>query len=141
MTYKRIYNNSTKSYIINIKRKDTIMKKYFISIEISLSLGDCDATAYYTRLANEAALNEMRKTKVTAIEADYQEDAQSFNNVADVTEITDEEIAVLKKFNLDNISIGNILLLDKNGMESDIPFDGYCSDDKDALLNYVPDAD
>ena len=34
------------------------MKKYLISIEINM--GDDDATAYYTRLANEAALNKMR---------------------------------------------------------------------------------
>ena len=117
------------------------MKKYFISIKIDLNFGDCDATAYYTRLSNEAALKEMRKTKVTAIEADYENDAQSFNDVADVTEVTDEEIAVLKKFNLDNISIGNILLVDEDGMESDIQFDDYYSEDKNALLNYMPEAD
>ena len=38
----------------------------------------------------------MRRTKVAAID-DYQEEAQSFNSVADVKEVTDEEIAVLKK--------------------------------------------
>ena len=115
------------------------MKKYFISIEIDM---EDDTTAYYTRLANEVALNEMRKTKVTATQADYYEkNTKPFDNVAEVTEITDEEIAVLKKFNLDHISAGNILLSDKNGMESDLPFDGYNSDDDDALLNYVPEDD
>lgn len=115
------------------------MKKYFINIE--MDLGDGDATVHCTRLANEVALKEMRKTKVIANMGDYYQDVQSFNKVADVTEVTDEEIAILKKFNLDSISIGNVSLLDKDGMESDIPFDGYCSDDEDALLNYVPDAD
>ncbi len=118
------------------------MKKYFISIEINL--GDDDATAYYTRLANEAALNEMRKTKVTATQADYaqdEDDAEPFNDVAEVTEVTDEEIAVLKKFGLDHVSIGSILLSDEDGMESDVPFESYSSDDNDALLNYVPDAE
>ena len=60
--------------------------------------------------------------------------------VANTTEVTDEEIATLKKFNLDNISIGDIFLLDKNGVESELPFD-YCSDSKDELLNYVPEAE
>ena len=114
------------------------MKKYFISMEINM--GDDDATAYYTRLANEAALNEMRKTKVTATQADYyDEEAKPFDDVADVTEITDEEIAVLKKFNLDHISAGNILLSDEDGMESELPFESYHGDDDDALLNYVPE--
>lgn len=118
------------------------MKKYFISIEINL--GDDNATAYYTRLANEAALKEMQKTKVTASQAEYyqsDEDAQSFDDVANVREVTDEEIATLKKFGLDHISIGSIALEDEDGMESSVPFESYCCDEKDALLNYVPNAE
>lgn len=117
----------------NEKEKEQKMKKYFISIEIT---NWNDETIYYTRLANEAALKELRKTKVKANEWNI----QSFGMVANTKEVTDEEIATLKKFNLDNISIGDIFLLDKNGVESELPFD-YCGDSKDELLNYVPEAE
>lgn len=109
------------------------MKKYFISIEI---INWNDETIYYTRLANEVALKELRKTKVKANEWNI----QSFDMVANTKEVTDEEIATLKKFNLDNISIGDIFLLDKEGTESELPFD-YCGESKDELLNYIPEAE
>lgn len=109
------------------------MRNYFITIEVYLD-GD---TAYFTRLANEKALNELKKTKVQVSAGGYGSNCEPFDMVAYVIEVTDDEIETLKNCGVDHISVGNIMLIDEDGKGSELPYDAY--DDADALLNYALD--
>ena len=109
------------------------MRNYFITIEVYLD-GD---TAYFTRLANEKALNELKKTKVQVSAGSYGSNCEPFDVVAYVIEVTDDEIETLKNCGVDHISVGNIMLIDEDGKGSELPYDAY--DDADALLNYAQD--
>lgn len=111
------------------------MRNYFISIEIDLEIDG--AKVYYTRLANEVALEELKKTKVCASVGGYGSKNEPFNGVACVTEITDDEIEILKKCGVDHISVGSLMLVDENSIESKLPYEDY--NDADTLLNYVKD--
>lgn len=111
------------------------MRNYFIVIEIDLDVDG--AKVYYTRLANEVALEELKKTKVYASVGGYGSKNESFDMVACVTEVTDDEIKTLKNCGVDNISVGSLMLVDEDGVESKLPYEDY--DDADTLLNYTKD--
>lgn len=111
------------------------MRNYFITIEIDLEVDG--AKVYYTRLANEVALEELKKTKVYASVGGYGSKNEPFDTIACVIEVTDDEIETLKKCGTDHISVGSLMLVDEDSVESKLPYEDY--DDADALLNYTKD--
>lgn len=111
------------------------MRNYFITIEVDLDVDG--AKVYYTRLANEMALEELKKTKVCVSVDGYDSKNEPFATIACAVEVTDDEIKTLKKCGVDHISVGSLMLVDGDSVESKLPYEDY--DDTDALLNYVKD--
>lgn len=60
-----------------------------------------------------------------------------YQGVACVIEVTDDEIEILKKCGVDHISVGSLMLVDEDSIESKLPYEDY--NDADALLHYVKD--
>lgn len=111
------------------------MRNYFITIEIDLDVDG--AKVYYTRLVNEVALEELKKTKIYASVGGYGSKNEPFDTIACATEVTDDEIETLKNCGVDHISVGSLMLVDEDGVKSKLPYETY--DDTDALLNYTQD--
>ena len=90
------------------------MKKYLVQIQVDVA---DEGDVGLIKVLNENKLKEAKSVNTGF--GNIEGDSYSFDDIADVEEITEDEYKVLKKFGLTNLQFGSCYISDEEVSEED----------------------
>ena len=90
------------------------MKKYLVQIQVDVA---DEGDVGLIKVLNENKLKEAKSVNTGF--GNIEGDSYSFDDIADVEEITEDEYKVLKKFGLTNLQFGSCYISDEEASEED----------------------